>query len=348
MRILLEETYAPLADQALAGHDLAYFASRTTPRPEVESRIQGAEALVLRWPLSFGIDRAFLTQARDLKHIHKSGTGLEHQQVLDLQAVQDLGILFSNNAGLNADVVAEHAVLLTLLALRAPTLGQAMAARQGIWSQALPPGAPAATGLAGKVVGIVGLGQIGTAIASRMRGMGAARILGHQRQPRFEQEMLLGLEWRGLDALLAEADVIVLALPITPATAGLIDARRIALMRPEASLINVGRGGVLDEAALYAALSQGRLRAAGLDVLAEEPSQSPIMGLPNVIVTPHTAGTATEMQARQLSGSIEAVGDFLAGRRPRRLANPAVLSLAQLRAPWLAPEGQALQRAPQA
>lgn len=341
MRIVLEETYAPEAAPRLAGHELAYFPGATVTREQALALLAPADVLVFRWALPFPIDAEFLGHCPNLKHIHKSGAGLEHAQVLDLEALARLGILFSNNVGINADAVAEHALMLTLLAMRPDTPRQIALMRQGIWDQACPQGTPRAMMLGGKTVGIVGVGQIGTNLAIRLRAMGVGRLLGHQRSPRFEHSLYAGIEWVGLRELMAACDVVVLCLPITPETRGLVGRDEIALLRPDAVLVNVGRGATLDEQALHEALSQGRLRGAALDVFAQEPSDSPLLRLPNVIATPHMGGTAVEVQQRQLACSIDAVEDFLLRRRPRRLANPEVLSCPALRAGWLAPQARA-------
>lgn len=338
MKIVLEQSYAQAAEIGLQGHTLSYFDSRSVTRDELLLMLNGGDVLGFRWPLPFAIDRAFLNEATSLRHIHKSGTGLEHPGVLDLEALRDLGILFSNNAGLNADVVAEHAILLSLLAMRPATIAHVQAARSGDWNPALPSGVPASLTLAGKCVGVVGLGQIGSSVVKKMRGLNVGRILGYQRNRRFEHTVYADLEWVQLDKLLETADIIVLCLPLSKSTQGLIDRRRVELIRPTASVINVGRGTVVDEMALFEALRDGRIRSAGLDVLETEPSKSPIMQLPNVVVTPHTAGTALEMQRLQIVGAIDAIADFAKGGVPRRLANPEVLIAPQLRAGWLRAE----------
>lgn len=335
MRIALEQTYSEEAESHIAGHNLIYFDNRNDSREKVLEAVSQADIMVMRWPFTFPIDRAFLEKCPNLKLIHKSGTGLEHTDVLDLDALADLGILFSNNAGINAGTVAEQAMLLTLLALRPGTYNQIGDMRGGKWDPALHDGVPAPMTLEGKTVGIVGMGQIGTAAAIRYRAMGVGRILAYQRTQRFEQVMYGGVEWATLPELLSESDVILLCLPINVSTQNLIGRNEIALIKSSAVIVNVGRGGVLDEQALYDALAGGRIRFAGLDVLAKEPSDSPLMGLPNVFATPHMAGTAIESQKQQIARSIAAVGHFLDLKRPLGLANASVLATPQLRADWL-------------
>lgn len=335
MRIALEETYAPVAEPRLKEHELVYFATRSDSHDKVLDLVRAAEIMVMRWPMTFPVDRSFLEACKSLRYIHKSGSALEHPDVVDMAAVTDLGILYANNVGINADTVSEYALLLTLLCLRPNVVNQIGEMRKGVWNQDSPPDQAKARTLSGKTVGIVGLGHIGTALAIRYRAMGVSRILGYQRTQRFEHAAYGGLEWASLHELLAASDVVALCLPIDASTAGLIGARELALMKPTSILVNIGRGAVVDEAALYDALLHRRIQAAGLDVFAEEPTRSPLLKLPNVFATPHMAGTAVETQQGQITRSIDAIGDYLQRRRPRGLFNPEVLKSPRLRADWL-------------
>lgn len=336
MKILLERSLAQSADAYLQGHDITAVDTGALTRESFAEAIREADAFGFRWQLPFEIDRAALSAAPRLAYIHKSGAGLEHDRVIDLQALDDLGILIGNNVGVNAEAVAEHAVMLTLMALRTPSLAQMIAAREGRWDSAQPEGVPRARTLGGKTVGILGMGRIGIATAQRLKAMGVARILGYRRSP-FSEAARAVAQQVSLDEVLAEAEILILALPISDSTRGLLGAGRFAQLRPGVTLVNVGRGAVIDEAALLAALQGGAVRAAGLDVLAEEPSQSPLMRLPNVILTPHTAATAVEVQEAQISAALAALADFTAGRMPPRLMTPSTLASPALRAAWLAP-----------
>ncbi|WP_188052306.1 NAD(P)-dependent oxidoreductase [Aureimonas fodinaquatilis] len=335
MKILIEETLKEEAANLLAGNDVVLFATHEDDRAAITAKAQGADSMVLRWPLTFPVDAEFLAACPDLKHVHKSGSGLEHADVLHIDACTQAGVMFSNNAGLNADVVAEHAILLTLMAMRPDTLTHMNRLREGHWDAAPAADVPRPRTLVGKTVGIVGLGQIGTCVAARMQAMRVGRILGYQRTRRFEQAYFAGVEWVDLRELLETSDVIVLCLPLSPATTGLISRELVAAIKPDAVLVNVGRGGVIDEAALFEAVRDGRIASVGLDVLEVEPSDSPLMKLPNAFVTPHTAGTAVEMQQIQRQAAVEAAAEFARRRRPPRLVNPQVLRSAALRAGWL-------------
>lgn len=338
MKFLLERSLADVADTYLAGHEITAFDTGAMTREAFADGIRAADAFGFRWQLPFPIDRAALSGAPRLAYVHKSGAGLENERVIDLEALHDFGILFGNNAGVNADAVAEHALMLSLMALRPLSLAQMTAARDGHWG-ATPQsiGAetmPAPRMLRGRTLGILGMGRIGVAIAERMRAMGVRRILGYRRSV-FPPDAAALAEQAALDEVLSEADLLILCLPIDDSTRGLLNRDRIDRMRPGVTLVNVGRGAVIDEAALYGALTSGHIRAAGLDVLAQEPSDSPLMRLPNVVVTPHTGGTAIEVQKAQIPAALEALADFADRRMPPRLMRPATLSSPSLRAAWL-------------
>ena len=190
--------------------------------------------------------------------------------------------------------------------------------------------------LAGKTVGIVGVGQIGSHAARRFRAFGC-RVAGYQRRPRPEPTIFADLEWLSLDELLRVSDVVVLCLPLSDETNRLIGARELGLMKPTAVLVNCGRGEVVDEGALFEALAERRIRAAGLDVFSQEltPPDHPLLRLENVFATPHIAGRAREIQPRQIQSSLEIIEVFLKGRRPANLVNSEILESGQARATHL-------------
>ncbi|MGZ4389439.1 MAG: NAD(P)-dependent oxidoreductase, partial [Gaiellaceae bacterium] len=173
-----------------------------------------------------------------------------------------------------------------------------------------------ATELTGSTLGIVGLGRIGTAVARRARGF-ELRLLYTQRTRLPEaEERALGVDFRPLDDLLAESDAVTLHVPRTPETVGLIDARRLALIRDGACLVNTARGDVVDEQALVRELVSGRVRA-GLDVFVHEPHVPPeLLALPNVVLTPHL-GSATEAARHGMTRlAVDNVLAVAAGRPP--------------------------------
>ena len=229
-------------------------------------------------------------RARRLRLIQNGG--LRHDAI-DLAAARRAGIPVATTA-LPLDIcVAEHAILL-MMALGKKLLAADRATRNG---EGRGPIAPVVTSsnlscLYGKTLGIVGLGEIGRFVARRARAFDM-RLIYFSRQ-RYDEatEAGLDIEYRPLDRLLAEADIVSLHATHTPATPGMIGARELALMKPSALLVNVGRAGLVDEAALLDTLKERRIAGAGLDVYWQEPlvREHPLTQLDNVILTPHVAG----------------------------------------------------------
>lgn len=177
----------------------------------------------------------------------------------------------------------------------------------------------------GKTLGIVGMGNIGAAVARRGRFGFNMPILysGNSRKTALEQE--LGAQFRSLDQLLAEADFVVIVVPLSDATRKLISSRELKLMKPSAFLINIARGPVVDEAALIEALQNGTLRGAGLDVYEKEPlSDSPLFKLPNALTLPHIGSATAETREAMANRAIDNLRAALLGERPRDLVNPQV------------------------
>jgi glyoxylate reductase/D-3-phosphoglycerate dehydrogenase len=167
--------------------------------------------------------------------------------------------------------------------------------------------------LRGKRVGLIGLGYIGREVASRLRAFGADVVHFSRHSASMP-----------LDALLQTSDIVSLHVALAPSTRGLIGERELALMKPDAVLINTSRGPVVDQAALYAALANGRLAGAGLDVLDPEPpaTDDPLLQLPNVVFTPHNGGQAEEVWPRIVRTCFENIGRVARGEPPRFLARP--------------------------
>jgi len=225
-----------------------------------------------------------IAAAPRLRLIQKIGVGVN---TIDLDAAKARGIPVCNLPGTNARAVAELTLALMLATLRRlPRFDAGM--RRGVWSDPLLQDGLGELG--GRTVGLVGYGAIPSLLAPILAAMGC-RLLYTTRAPKPDA---LG-ECRTLPALLAEADVVSLHLPLTPDTANLIDAAALARMKPGAVLINTARGGLVDQAALTEALCSGRLAAAGLDVFETEPPDfsASLFALPNVVLTPHVAWITT-------------------------------------------------------
>ena len=255
--------------------------------------------------------RDVIDAATALRLVHHQGVG--HHDTVDGAALAARGIPLALTPEGTAIGVAEHAVLLALAVCKRLPYADAEL-RQGRWHiNALR---PESRELAGMTIGYLGMGRIGQAVAERLRAFGTAGIYTDDLVPLSAQrERELGVGRVDFDTLLARADLLTLHLPLTAATRHVIDRAAIARMKPGAIVINTARGGLIDEAALHAALASGRLGGAGLDVFAVEPPvpSHPLLGLRNVVVTPHiSAGTrdALRTKMRALFANVER---FLAG-----------------------------------
>jgi glyoxylate reductase len=248
------------------------------PRP-------GIEALAV---VASAVDDPVLALLPGLRLVANYGVGYD---LVDVEACERRGVAVTNTPGVLDAATADLAFAL-LLAVRRRVVEGDRFVRAGRWAGGWAEAAQLGDEASGSTLGIVGLGRIGRAVARRARGF-EMRILYAQRtrlEP--DAERRLGVEHRELDDLLAEADVVSLHVPLSAETRGLLDARRLALVRDGACLVNTARGPVVDEDALVAELVSGRLRA-GLDVFAHEPAvPEPLLELPNVVLTPHV-GSAT-------------------------------------------------------
>lgn len=278
---------------------------------EVSALVAGcAGAIVSTDP--FGAE--VLTGAPTLRVIARVGVGTDS---IDLEAATAAGIVVTVTPGANRDATADHAVALMLAALRR-VLPLDAAVRRGEWIR----GAPLMPGeLAGTVVGIVGYGAIGVAVAERVRAFGAQVIASDPAVTGSDVELC------PLDDLLRRAGVVTLHCPLTAASRRLIGARELARMRPGAILVNTSRGGLVDEPALVIALRDGRLGAAALDVFEAEPAVHPgLVDAPNVVMTPHVAGLSDASVRRMTAGATASVVAVLTGTPdPAVVANPEVL-----------------------
>lgn len=290
MRILIASKIDPDAVATLqAGHDVVFAVG--APRDELEALIADREALIFRSGLD--IDRPLLDAAPGLHTIVRAGSGLDN---LDLDEVRARGIHLQRIPGPGARAVAELTFALFLgLARQVVQVDRLL--RTGHWAKNEVVG----WNLAGKTLGIIGLGSIGSTVArlGQAWGMQVIGCVGDptpERTARFAAE---GIELVAMEEVLRRADFVSIHVPLDPATRGLIGSAELALMKRGSFLVNIARGGVVDEAALLAALTDGdRPAGAGLDVhVAEGPDRiSPLAGLPNVVLTPHIGATTVDAQ----------------------------------------------------
>jgi (S)-sulfolactate dehydrogenase len=308
MRIVISEFMDEAAVAALAAHHATlYDPGLVDRRDELKAKLVDAGALIVRNRTQVNVE--LVAAAPQLKVVGRLGVGLDN---IDVAACKSRGIAVIPATGANALAVAEYVIGVAMALLRGAYFATADVAA-GKW-----PRAALSSGreLAGKTLGIVGFGGIGRLTGRLGRALGM-RVIGFDAEvgpgaPAWQEE---GVEPRTLDALLAQADVLTLHVPLVPATRNLIDAKRIAVMKPGAILVNTARGGVVDEAAVAAALSSGKLAGAALDVFEKEPlpAGSPLAGCPNLILTPHIAGVTAESNERVSSMIAEKVIEALAG-----------------------------------
>ena len=248
-----------------------------------------------------------------LKLIANFGAGVNH---IDLRAARARGIIVTNTPGVLTEDTADMAMALVLAVPRRLAEGEKLV-RSGEW-RGWSPGGMLGHRIGGKALGIVGMGRIGQAVARRARAFGLSIHYHNRHRLPAVLEGQLGATWHpDLDAMLGAVDILSLHTPRNPDSENLLDARRLALLRPHAWLINTSRGGILDEDALVAALEAGRLAGAGLDVWRHEPAIDPrLLALPNVVMTPHM-GSAT-YEGRVASGErvIQNIRMWADGHRP--------------------------------
>jgi phosphoglycerate dehydrogenase-like enzyme len=251
--------------------------------------------------LALGPPRGHWAGAERLRLLQVFGAGVDGVLPAPDLAPQ---VVVANQRGMSAEPMAEFGLTL-ILALMKRLPGFVAAQQERAWRRALP------RRVAGSTLLILGLGAIGGALAERAAALGM-RVLATQRKPKAHPAVERIAPPEGADALLAQADVVVLLLPLTATTRGWFSAERIARMKPEAYLVNLARGGIVDEDALASALGEGRLAGAAFDVFAEEPlpPEPPLWEAPGLWIAPHMAGAFPEIleeTARRFAENVERV-----------------------------------------
>jgi D-3-phosphoglycerate dehydrogenase len=275
--------------------------------------IADAEALVVRTQLPPDL----FDRAPKLRAVVRHGVGLD---MIPVEAATARGIPVANLPGSNTQAVAEYA-LAAMLHLRRGLATMDSRMRSEGWAKARVL-ADRGTELGGSVCGIVGVGAIGGRVAEVANGLGM-RVLGLTRRAESLPPNVEAVDKQGL---FTQADVVVLCCPLNEQTRGLVDAPTVASMKPNAILINMSRGPVIDTAAVLTALREGRLGGAALDVHDKQPltGEEPVFDAPNLLLTPHVAGiTATSMRAMS-EGAVATVLALLRGERPSNVVNPQV------------------------
>ncbi|RYE35565.1 MAG: hydroxyacid dehydrogenase [Hyphomicrobiales bacterium] len=298
--LVTHDRLAENAIELLNAHDVdVFFSPAYAPSDLVAARAAElqVDALIVR---QGRVDEAIIAASPRLKVIAKHGVGVDN---IDLQAAASRDIPVIRAMGSNSRAVAEHTIALALTLLKdIPRLD--VAVKAGTWPK------PTFIGrdIEGTVIGLVGFGSIGQHVARMAQGLGMTVLL-HDPHARAAIAQFGPDRERDLDSLVAEADIVSLHCPLTNATRDLLNERRFGLMKQNALVVNTARGGLINEAAICAALLEGRIAGAALDSFAVEPpaADSPLWALPNLIATPHIAGvtagsakTMAEIAARHV------------------------------------------------
>ena len=312
--ILSTHRLHPRAEALLDGHgELVVASGHDAATLAAEAR--DADVVIVRVPLP----PELFERATKLRAAVRHGAGLD---MVPMEAAAKAGVLVANVPGVNARTVAEHVFFAAMGLLRRFRVIDRDLRQQG-WLAGREHTVRTSE-LAGKTIGVIGMGNIGRHVAAIGRNGFGLDILATSRSA---QNLPEGVAFRNLDGLMAESDVVVICCPLTQETRGMIDARRIALMKPAAVIVNVARGPIIDDEALIEALRAGRIGGAALDVFATQPlpPDHPYLGFDNVIVTPHMAGVTEESMMRMGVGAAEETLRVLANELPINLRNPEVV-----------------------
>jgi D-3-phosphoglycerate dehydrogenase len=285
--VLIAEELSPATIEAL-GPDFDVRVVDGTDRPALLEAVHSASAILVRSATQ--VDAEVLAAAPNLKVIARAGVGLDN---VDIKAATAAGVMVVNAPTSNiisaAELTCGH---ILSLARHIPAAHAALA--EGKWKRSAYTG----TELFEKTIGIIGLGRIGALIAERMKAFGT-KVVAYDPYVTSARAQQLGVQLLSLDELIETSDFITIHMPKTPETTGMIGTAQLAAMKPTAYVINVARGGLIDEAALYEALTNNVIAGAGLDVfVSEPPTGSPLLGLPNVITTPHLGASTDEAQEK--------------------------------------------------
>jgi len=285
--VLIAEELSPATVEAL-GPDFDIRHTDGADRAQLLAALPGVHAILIRSATQ--MDTEAIAAGKDLKVIARAGVGLDN---VDIKAATAAGVMVVNAPTSNVVSAAELAVgHLLSLARHIPRAHASLAA--GEWKRSSFTGVE----LFDKTIGIIGLGRIGALVAERLAGFGAT-IIGYDPYVQPVRASQMGVSLTTLDDLVAHSDFITIHIPKTPETTGMIGVDQLRAAKPSLRIVNASRGGIIDENALYQALSEGWIAGAGIDVFdSEPPTGSPLLGLPNIVVTPHLGASTEEAQEK--------------------------------------------------
>lgn len=292
MKILIPELIHPQSLERLrAEHEVVFDPTLFTRRSELLTAAQNAHVLIVRNRTQ--VKDELLDALVKCHAVGRLGVGLDN---IDVPGCRDRDIEVIPAFGANARSVAEYVMTCAMLLLRYSHYSVSGALANGNW---IRPATPEGHEVAGRTLGVVGLGSIGK-LTGRLASRLDMRVVAHDPSLQGSPDTDFECQMLPLEELLSVSDVVSLHIPLTPETHGLINSRRLAMMQPGAVLINAARGGIVDEAALAQALVERRLRGAALDVFEDEPlpSGSVLADIPNLFLSPHVAGVTADAELR--------------------------------------------------
>jgi D-3-phosphoglycerate dehydrogenase len=295
-----------------SGLDIELVRLNTKIPTELLPHVADADALIVQWA---NINRDVINALQKCRVISRYGIGVD---MIDLQAAGERGIIVCNTPDYCIDEVSTHTVGF-LLMLNRHIMGHMQHARSGQWT--LPPGG-APNRLAGQVLGIVGLGNIGRVVAHKASCLGL-KVLAYDPYVRSEQAAAVSAEVVTLDAVLSQSDYVTIHCPLNAETRHMFSTPQFKLMKPTAYLINMARGPIVDQVALYTALTDHTIAGAALDVLEQEPppADEPLLKLDNVLITPHSSSWSAESVVQLRHDAAHNVVVALRGEEPRSVVN---------------------------
>jgi len=315
----------PIEEKALKILEEAGLPVKVAPEPDpavVAPLMKKARAIILRTGITITGD--LLEQAEDLWIISRTGAGVDN---VDLEAATRRGVIVTSSLGVNATTVAEHALSL-ILALFKQLLfldNEVRKGNFGVRYKNYP------QDVAGKKLGVIGFGQIGQVLAKNFYVLSGTRVLAYDPflSESLKEEFCDFVDFVDLEELLRTSDVVSIHVPLNDTTRDMISWKELKLMKPEAYLVNVARGGVVNEQDLIRALKEGVIRGAGLDVFEKEPPEpdNPLLRMNNVILTPHAAALTRECVVKMATEAVRRVLTLFKGYVPDNVANPEVLKM---------------------
>ncbi|WP_153733245.1 2-hydroxyacid dehydrogenase [Sporosarcina obsidiansis] len=307
-REMPEEVIVPLRD--VYEVDMWHSSSEAVPRDVLLQKVATADAL---WTvISDQITEEVLDIASHLKIIVNMAVGYNN---IDVKAAKERGIMVTNTPDVLTETTADLAFAL-LMATARDLMGAENALREGRWTSWEPLGFTGVD-VFGATLGIVGMGRIGEAVMRRAKGFDMT-VLYHNRSRKHETEEMYGCQYVELPDLLAKSDFVLILVPYTAETEGLIGKKELNQMKETAILINVARGGIVDEEDLFHALHTKKIYAAGLDVFETEPVplDHPLLTLPNVTVLPHIGSASIRTRMAMMKLNVEALQSWAKGEEP--------------------------------